>query len=272
MSSPFFTYRLPAWAELLARFCQHLSAAKRLAFVLRRPVLALRREVVDIEVLGVRFRLYPGSNLSDKRLLCTPYMLDGKERALLAGQMPENGWLVDVGANIGGYCLQLAHVRPDIRVLCVEPDPDMADRLVANIGFNQLDERVQLERSAVTEQPAEVQLFRDKTNRGQNSLLAETVTERDDTIKVPGKPLLALFDAYGIERPAALKLDIEGFEHAVLRGFFAQAPQQRWPLLVQLEQRRREPLNEAVELLLARGYRIRLRTRMNVILELPADG
>ena len=41
MTEPFNTYRLPFWAEALARFCQHLSLAKRLAFVLRKPVLAL---------------------------------------------------------------------------------------------------------------------------------------------------------------------------------------------------------------------------------------
>lgn len=271
MTEPFLTYRLPFWAEALAHFCQHLSAAKRLAFLLRKPVLALGREVVDIEVLGTRFRLYPGDNLSDKRLLCTPYMLDGRERALLADDMPEGGWLVDVGANIGGYALQLVRTRPDIQVLCLEPDPDMSDRLTANIAFNHFEQRVRVERAAVTEKPAEVQLFRNKGNRGQNSLMPDMGTERDEAISVSGKPLLALFDGYGIQRPAALKLDIEGFEHVVLRGFFREAPKDRWPRLIQLEQYRREPFNDAVELVLSKGYQLRLRTRMNVILELTGE-
>jgi FkbM family methyltransferase len=261
---------LPGWAEGLAKFCQRLPSGwlgTRLAFLLRKPVLALHRPVVDIPVQGVRFRLYPDSNLSDKRLLCTPSMLDGVERRMLAPVIPQNGWLVDIGANIGGFGLLLAAARPDLRVLCVEPDPDMAARLKANIGFNNLAPRVLVEESAVTAEPGEVQLYRDSRNRGQNSLLAVAEADRDDVITVPAKPLLALLDEYAIARPAVLKLDIEGFEHAVLEGFFEEAPASRWPQFIQLEQRRKTELNAAVQLVMRQGYAVRLRSRMNVVLE-----
>lgn len=270
----FATYSLPGWAERLARFCQRLPGGwfgTRLAFLLRKPVLGLHRPVVDIRVQGLRFRLYPDTNLSDKRLLCTPKMLDGRERRMLAEQLPQGGWLVDIGANVGGYGLLLAEARPDLRLLCVEPDPDMADRLEANIALNDLGRRVRVERAAVTAQAGEVQLYRDSRNRGQNSLLTVAEGQRDDVITVPAKPLLALLDEWQIARPVALKLDIEGFEHAVLQGFFDQAPPQRWPQFIQLEQRRKAELNPAVRLVMAQGYVVRLRTRMNVILGHAAD-
>ncbi|MCG8426825.1 MAG: FkbM family methyltransferase [Chromatiales bacterium] len=268
---PFGYYALPGWAEALARLCHRLPAnwlGRRLGFILRRPVIALKSEVVDLSVMGTSFRLYPENNLSDKRLLCTPNILDGDERVFLADSMAQGSWLIDVGANIGGYSLLLCKQRPDIRVLVIEPDPDMAARLQYNIELNGLSDRVRLAQVAITDSPATVELYRDPVNRGKNSLLQGGGMQQGDSIEVVGLPLHALFIEYQIASPEAIKLDIEGFELPVLRGFFESVDQAYWPRLIQIEQHRRQvELNDAVQLAMEEGYQIRLHTRMNVILE-----
>jgi FkbM family methyltransferase len=270
VTEKFGYFALPRWASWLAGIGHRLPQGwlgRRLGFLLRKPVLGLGKEPVDVQVQGTRLRLYPRQNLSDKRLLCTPNLLDGRERKFMTETLPSGGWVIDIGANIGGYALLLARARADLRFLCVEPDPDMAERLRANIAFNDLDDRVSVELCAVTGVASDVRLFRDDVNRGRNSLIRDKVPEETDSIVVEGRTLLGLMDAHGIDVPLLVKLDIEGFELDVLKGFLQTVSPSRRPLFIQLEQHRKEPLNEAVCYALSQGYLQRMRTRMNVVLE-----
>lgn len=269
---PFGTYALPGWAAALARFCQRLhpeGISKRLAFALRKPVLWAAGDTVDADVLGARFRLLPRTNLSDKRLLCTPGLLDGIERTYLVKHIPPGGMLLDVGANIGGYGLLVAAARDDMRIVAVEADPVMAARLRTNIAFSELGARVALVEAAATPAPGTVTLRIDEKNRGKNSVSAEREVTGAGTISVPGLTLRQLIEQHG-GRCDALKMDIEGYEFPVLQAFVADTPRTLWPRFVQIEQHRKEPDNDAVRLLRAQGYRELLRTRMNVILELAS--
>ena len=270
----FGSQALPTWVERLAQFCHRVSPVgwrRRLLFLLRKPVLWRSGEVVDLAVLGAKFRLYPKTNLSDKRLLCTPGMLDGEERRFFSGTLAHEAWVIDVGANIGGYALLLAAQRPDLRVHCVEPDPDLAERLLCNIDFSGMTDRVTVSEVALSSESGEVTLYRDALNRGQNSVLQASAEVPDGAVTVPAWTLLQLLDHSGARGEVMLKMDIEGFEYPVLSAFFAGADRNRWPRWVQLEQYRKQSLNQAVELLLQQGYAIRRRTRMNVILELAQD-
>lgn len=272
--APFGTFALPAWAAFLVRLCQRLPVTgigKRLAFALRKPVLLyVGARAVDADVRGARFRLWPRQNLSDKRLLCTPDLLDGAERAFLARALPSGGVLLDVGANIGGYGLLVAAARPDVRVVFVEAEPTLAARLRANIAFSGFAARCPVVEAAATPAPGTVALRIDEVNRGRNSVSATRDVSGAKTIDVPGLTLRQLIEERAGGRVDALKMDIEGYEHPVLAAFYAEAPRARWPRLVQIEQHRKEPDNDAVCLVRDRGYREVLRTRMNVILELPA--
>jgi len=269
----FGAYKLPAWAQGLASFCQKLPVnylGKRLAFLLRKPVLAIARSPVDIEVNGARFRLFPGANLSDKRLLCTPGLLEGAEREFLQKVLKPDSWLIDVGANIGGYCLLVAAARQDLRVVAIEADPELVERLQQNIGFSGFEKRVHVLWAAATETKCTVLLNRDEVNRGKNTIVGrgDDTTLPDNSPEIARMPLLEVMEQYAIERADAVKLDIEGHELPVLQGFFETAPRDRWPLYIQMEQHRNEELNAAVRLTMNNGYRLLERTRMNVILSM----
>jgi hypothetical protein len=64
-----------------------------------------------------------------------------------------------------------------------------------------------------------------------------------------------------------IKLDIEGHEYPVMKKFFEESPRECWPEYLQIEQYRQVELNETVSLCLSHGYKITMRSRMNVILK-----
>lgn len=248
-------------------FCQRLpdnGVGRRLAFALRRLVLRRNRTIYDVEVLGSRWRLYPHDNLSDKRLLCTPWMLDGLERAFLVEHLPPAATVVDVGANIGGYALLLAHARPDIRILMIEPDPVMLARLRCNTALNAMQARCRVMPVAITGSPGEVVLDIDPVNRGRSHVGNDGAGR--EQLHVPGITLAMLLDEAGIARPDLIKLDVEGHEQVALEGLFRECPPERWPRFLQIEQYRGRPDNAAVQLACERGYGVVLRTRMNLLL------
>lgn len=265
---PFGVHKLPRWAELLSMLCWKMPDnwfGRRIVFLLRKPVLWIVDGPVDCTVEGASFRLSPSGNLSDKRLLCTPKMLDGAERSFLAGVIPKGGWVIDAGANIGGYSLLLAAVRPDLQILAIEADGNLADRMRSNVDYSSMSSHITVVNCAVTEVDGPVLLCRDSVNLGKNKIETSVSTGKNKDLEVQGYSLLSLLNQYGIERPDAIKLDIEGHEFAVMNGFFSAAPQVRWPEYIQLEQYRKAEDSPAARLVMQYGYSACLKSRMNVI-------
>lgn len=271
-SRPFGKDGLPWWARSLVHLCQMLPGngfGKKAAFLIRKPVLKWNAGPMDVFVNGLRCRLYPHQNLSDKRLLTTPHLLDGVERAFFQKRLSPRAVVVDIGANMGAYTMLLLRERPDLHVLAIEPDPGLAKRLADNLRLNRLNDRCDLHVVAITDKPGRVRLFQHPENQGKNSLVP--VAEHTSTgIEVDGQPLLSVLDCKQIKRAELLKIDVEGHEHPLLSAFFTTAPLDRWPVYIQIEQYRNEALNDAVNLCIAHGYQIVIRSRMNVVLQRSA--
>ena len=121
-----------------ARRCGTDWSGRRFAFALRAiGVRALAGRPLDVESLGTRMRLYPGNNVAEKNLLFTPQYFDPEERRFLAERLGTGFVFVDVGANVGGYALFAATLGgPKARILAVEPQADIFERLSFNIRQN----------------------------------------------------------------------------------------------------------------------------------------
>ena len=145
--------------------------ARRIAFVLRRiAIKRLHGKPVDTETLGARFRLWPYNNVCEKRILFTPQFFDAREREILAERIGPGFVFIDIGANIGAYGLFVAaRAGNDARILCVEPQPDVYDRLVQNIRLNPFA-TVKAVDCAVADKPGELTLFLDPANSGETSM------------------------------------------------------------------------------------------------------
>ena len=61
-----------------------------------------------------------------------------------------------------------------------------------------------------------------------------------------------------------MKIDVEGAEMDILGKFYAEAPRGRWPQLVIMEYYFD---SKAVNLLISKGYKEVLRTKMNIVLK-----
>lgn len=122
----------------------------------------------------------------------------------------EGDLFVDVGANIGSYSI-LASGVCGAETVAIEPSPEAADALQANVDLNGLNDKVHIWRCAVGAQTGTVRLTQgfDCVNRVVDGAGEEL------SIEVPQQTLDELLNG---EPPTLLKIDVEGYEHAVLRG------------------------------------------------------
>jgi len=97
----------------------------------------------DTELWGMRLRLHPRWNGCEKAVLFTPQLYDVIERAALkqaVKTVTERAFVfIDIGANAGLYSLYVAAETCDTaRIIAIEPQPRMIERLTFNTKVNML--------------------------------------------------------------------------------------------------------------------------------------
>lgn len=224
--------------------------------------------VADVEALGLRLRLHPKDNLSEKRLYMTPQCFDPEELAALEAVMGPGRTFIDIGANAGAYALYAAKAGgPRSRVLAVEPQREMRARMAFNAEANRLS-NLEISGVALADYEGESVMRLVGDNKGRAAL--ETgMAGAGEAVRVT--TLKTLLDEYRIDRLDAMKIDVEGGEARILSAYFRDVDRQAWPQLIIME---RPAVNDvssaddAVALTCAKGYRVAKETRMNAILRL----
>ncbi|MGY2052455.1 FkbM family methyltransferase [Methylobacterium sp. JK268] len=268
---PFGTYAPTGLVRWIVARTQRLPAedwgARRLALILRRcAIRLLRGRPLDVERFGARMRLHPYNNNCEKKVLFTPQFFDPDERRLLAERLRPDCVFLDVGANIGAYTLFVAGLSgPGARILAVEPQPDIFDKLAYNIAQNPFG-TVKAVACAIADKAGELTLFVDQRNSGESSLKV-VGTNEGAAIRVPAVTLLDLVTGEGLTRIDAIKLDVEGAEDLILEPFLRRAPRALHPSLIILEDGTDLWQTDLSALLTSHGYRRMARTRLNLIFE-----
>jgi FkbM family methyltransferase len=241
--------------------------ARRAVILVRRFVLRrLKGAPVDADALGVRMRLLPYNNICEKRMLFTPQTFDATERAILAANIREGFVFIDVGANVGAYSLFVAsRAGPSARILAVEPQPEIFERLIFNIRLNGIP-TVKAIDCAVAEKAGEVTLFLDPHNAGESSLKVVS-SSGARPIRVTARTLLDLVEAEAYPRVDAIKLDVEGAEDLILEPFLAKAPRHLLPKILILENGVLRWQTDLPRLLEESGYGLKATTRQNLVFE-----
>ena len=272
---PFGAY---APSSALARIIRWTRAApnnwlgRKKAFALRRHGLGLVNGPIDVESLGARFRLFPGDNVCEKRLLFTPQFFDPLERTLLAEEIARRSGefvFLDIGANVGAYALFAAGLAGgEARILAIEPQPVIFDRLCQNIRQNP-GSGVKAIACAVADRDGMVTLFLDTENRGETGIHYTSPRHRaGGSVSVPAKTLLTLCQDEGLARIDAIKVDVEGAEDLVLEPFFQNAPRGLLPKLIIVENGGHRWQVDMPALMASNGYRLRAETRLNLVYEM----
>lgn len=120
--------------------------------------------------------------------------------------------VVDIGANIGYYTLLFARsVGPSGHVYAFEPDPENFALLQKNIVLNGYT-NVTLEQKAVSDRTDTLRLYL-ADNVGDHR--AYDSGDHRSCIEIPA---VALDSYFGAQKIDFIKMDIQGFEHTVLRG------------------------------------------------------
>ena len=125
--------------------------------------------------------------------------------------------LWDIGSNLGLHAITAKHLKPEARVICIEPSPLMIARIHANAQLNNLD--VEIISLALTDS---------RGFRGLHLMLegnpGMTTLKPLETASYSGRVLCwcdtgdDIVAANILPPPTVIKLDVEGSEADVLRG------------------------------------------------------
>ncbi len=219
----------------------------------------------DVEALGLKLRLHPKDNLSEKRLFLTPQCFDPVELEALRRFMAPGKVFVDIGANAGAYSLVAAKAGgPSARIIAVEPQREMRRRLMFNARQNDLH-NIECSAVALSDYEGEEVLRMVDGNRG-GAVLTGPGAQGGEAVRVT--TLAKLAEEMRLDRIDAAKIDVEGGELSILAAYFKATPPELWPQLLILERAdmggRDAP--DAAAFALSKGYAVKARTRMNVIL------
>jgi FkbM family methyltransferase len=280
-SSPYGTREPPGLTTAVLAVTRRLPAnwlGLRLSMPLRRLAIdRLGDQAVDTGAWGARLRLYPAHNSCEKTTLFTPKLFDPIERAAIAAAINrqraagKDFRFVDIGANVGLYSVFVAaRAGARARILCIEPQPGIVDRLRFNLALNPGAD-VTVVPVALGEREGDVELAIDARDSGGTRLTTAPGASGNERVRVPCRPLSAVLRDAGFREIDALKIDIEGAEDAALAPFLREAAPAILPRMVLIEDWGAAWKVDLFALLRERGYREATRSRHNVVFALTPE-
>jgi FkbM family methyltransferase len=160
---------------------------------------------------GAEIKLVPASGKRHRSCEKEPFTVDWIERHLRNGET-----LYDIGANVGAYSLVAAKAVPGARVVAFEPAFPAFSVLCENIVLNGLHDRITPLPVALGDATA-LRTFRysslKPSDAGHNAPRASAYTQ-----PVAAYRLDDLVRQFELPWPTHIKLDVDGFEVAVLEG------------------------------------------------------
>lgn len=131
----------------------------------------------------------------------------------MAGHVSEGMTVVDVGANVGVYTSLFAQlVGPSGRVIALEPAPDNWRALDKAFTTNRWN-NVEIHQLAAADRSGLMYFERSSYNSGNNALSLQSGREGGESVEV-----VRLDDLLAGRKVDFIKIDVQGWEAAVLRG------------------------------------------------------
>jgi FkbM family methyltransferase len=150
----------------------------------------------------------------------------------LAGAFPSQGAYFDIGANVGVYAAVLnamTKARGHFRALEFEPIPNTIPILRQTLALNNVE--AQIEQVALSDQSGE--LLMSSYDRGGNNFWLKEEVEGMPSVRVRRMPLDNWIKENRNVFPAAMKIDVEGHEMAVLEGAYQTLSRHRPRLCIE---------------------------------------
>jgi FkbM family methyltransferase len=163
---------------------------------------------ISFKLLGYTISAYGYENL---RILFIEIFI--KEEYQYLVNLPKNCVIADCGANIGLATLYLKHKFPSCTIHAFEPDKKAFHLLQKNIEQNKIP-NVVLHNVAVMDKEGTINFYTAKDTPASLMMSSNPERMNDILIEVPGIDFSSFVAA---NKPAALKIDIEGAEQDVIR-------------------------------------------------------
>lgn len=140
-----------------------------------------------------------------------------QQREILYDLLPNGGVFLDVGAHVGTHSLALALKAS--RVVAVEPNPNTADMLRANIALNGLA-NVEVVQVAAWDRTETLAMHNPQPQTGDTSGWARTLPTPDYPHWADPQPVrgVRLDEALTFDRLDLVKVDVEGADLHALAG------------------------------------------------------
>jgi FkbM family methyltransferase len=263
-----------AWGEYRPRGLQRAGLAVYLATRSKTLKLWLRQylerasEVYDISRRNLKLRCHIRDNSTDQLIVFGRRTANDRELTLLEKHLRPGCVFVDVGANCGLFSLVASQkVGEEGRVIAIEPNPIMAERLRFNISANGF-QNINIAECAVGDVTGTVELQVCTEQLGRSGLIAPVPGPR---ITVPLRTLQDVLQGFGIGQIDAMKVDIEGFEDRVIMPLLRTAPKRLLPRVILIEVIYAYLWRDScIVALQDEGYKIEWKSRTDVLLSLSS--
>ncbi|MEM6578927.1 MAG: FkbM family methyltransferase [Pseudomonadota bacterium] len=189
---------------------------------------------VKTRIRGAWFQIRPHDNGSETHAWRTADLREPRSTERLLSEVTKAPcFVVDIGANCGFYSVFLGkYAPPGSRVLAFEPNPEMSQRLRKNLTLNDLNDRVEVHETALSDGAEATRTLFIEQSRGNSSLEASESAIKK--ITVPTRRLSDVLDEAAEEQTIIVKIDIEGHEPSVLSPLFC-AQDARLPDILLIE-------------------------------------
>lgn len=142
--------------------------------------------------------------------------ISAAEHAFLSRHPFAPGAIIDIGANLGLFCLTANRLLPGRRVVAFEPAPSTFAALTKNVELNGAA-NIDCHQAALSDRDGTATFVTLESARA-NSSLAMKPTAEDVCIEISCVSLDTFVAAAGLDSIALLKVDVEGFEASVFAG------------------------------------------------------
>ncbi|MDR0829589.1 MAG: FkbM family methyltransferase [Prevotellaceae bacterium] len=138
--------------------------------------------------------------------------------------------IIDGGANIGLFAIQMASKYPNAKIICIEPDHENFELLTQNTSVYK---NISCENCGLWDKDTKLRVY-DKYNLGKWGMIVE---EDEINGTIPAISLNTLMNKYNIEKFDLLKLDIETSEKQLFKKNYQDWLPQVEMLVIELHDR-----------------------------------
>lgn len=153
--------------------------------------------------------VWPGMTGATGNVYCGLHEFE--EMSFLLHLLRPEDTFVDVGANVGSYTV-LAGAAVGCHCHAIEPNPQAFNYLLDNIALNHVAERVEAHNVGVASTEGHLRF---SSSQGTMNHVIVDGMHVEESVEVVVKTLDVIV---GQDKPTALKIDVEGFETAVIKG------------------------------------------------------